>query len=490
MSVTKTIKCILAILLLCQVEAAEISRSVGPEWNPNPPAVDTSKYTKYIYNYNFSGGASAEVYLTESVDAWASGSTWEKLEGIKHDGTKVTISEKRTTRFRRFIFNTCSSQYLLNEDTTSTDLNSSSAWTLLGVWGYYYQMSPQTVDFGSSNPLGWVQKGWDYGRKSLTTYCGSVDSKVVPVEGWGSTHSISLEYTNNASGVFVPPSGIDAGIILSGPFSGSSLYPAIVDCKPVGNSFQVDIYVTPVTPGSLIIESSSDLNSWSTLSTISLPGTSALFSYTDSATLGVGTRFYRVKNSMGTYASQIVGFSNIGASANTSPAFQFLACQFNRYPNSVDRLFSNVSNGTEVQLYDSSSNTFVSSIYSSVGGWSKPYLIQQLGRPFWFKSPTNSGLTLFGFVKTGTTSVPVNSTLLPANCPAPKGGQITSLGISTGGSSELDVLIWNVAGQSWSVSSFVDGAWESGSNPVLSVGQGVYIRSTPNQSWVHSLSLP
>jgi hypothetical protein len=238
------------------------------------------------------------------------------------------------------------------------------------------------------------------------------------------------------------------------------------------------------------VQASSDLNTWSSLGSVTLSGST--YAYTDSGAGSLTARFYRGKQS-DVCSCNAVGFEKetiVGGNSHYTPVANQLN---NPSGNNLSILFASLAGKSKVLIWDMSSQTYVTYTKSVGGTWSP-------GNPA--LNPGHGAMV---------TTIPQSATVIFVG-EVPQGSQVNSLFPSTSGQFSLlnsiypradtldalgfpkrtgdQILKWNDPSQSWQVVSTYSGtSWDV--VPSASVGESFFLlnSSTDVRSWTENFPL-
>ncbi|HMO64710.1 MAG TPA: hypothetical protein PKE47_05730 [Verrucomicrobiota bacterium] len=184
------------------------------------------------------------------------------------------------------------------------------------------------------------------------------------------------------------------------------------------------------------------------------------------------------------YSVNAVGYVNIEVPAR---GFALIANQLNASPNNqVANVLPAVPEDTALYLW--TGTAFSVNIFER-GAWATPTAVLGPGAAAFVLNPLNALLTLtmVGEVPQGSLATPLTVGFNLVSSQVPQAGGLQSvLGYPA---AEDDVVYkWNKASQSYSVVTFEGGEWQ-GTEPALTVGEGVFVRRTSAGSWNRTFSV-
>jgi hypothetical protein len=240
---------------------------------------------------------------------------------------------------------------------------------------------------------------------------------------------------------------------------------------------------------------SSDLVNWTLVGGVTL-GSSGSGSFTDSNVSGVAHRFYKLNN--GTNCSQLIGFTRVtvGPGPETCPGTNALiANQLDAPVNTLDGLFniepnhtmpdgSSLPAGSEIEKWNSGGFYDIYTWNGTDWGGNGSVTLAP-GEGAFLVIPTNNPpvtVTFVGSVREGQLTIPLPQGCNMVSLMLPEAGGIQSV-LGYQPYNHDQVLFWNGNGfRSFTyVISKGNPRWTS--EPVLNVGQAVFINTTTNKTW-------
>ncbi|HTH47995.1 MAG TPA: LamG domain-containing protein, partial [Candidatus Limnocylindria bacterium] len=178
--------------------------------------------------------------------------------------------------------------------------------------------------------------------------------------------------------------------------------------NPAFSSGQFQFTVHGVPGSTYTIEKSSDLSTWTTLSSGNAMGGSSSVTFVDSTSSSVTTaRCYRAKkDGATTYSANTLGFSRV--SKPSGKQFILVANQFNLGGNTLSSLLPGIPSGTVAYFYNSGTGNFdITSTYT--GTWSSPSLTANPGTGFFLGTSSAISTVFYGYVPTGSQTVAITT---------------------------------------------------------------------------------
>jgi len=190
------------------------------------------------------------------------------------------------------------------------------------------------------------------------------------------------------------------------------------------------------------------------------------------------------------YSQNIVGYINIPLTNSTG--FTLVANQLDLdgtgTNNSIYSVVgTNLPSGSKVEAWNGA--TFkVSSFNGSAWNVNTQVITNSMnpGSGFFIFTPTPTNITLVGNVITGTNhyAIPAGFEIVSSSGPV-AGGIQTGLGYNPSVNDQVEV--WN--GASFKVHTYNGTAWNGGGEPVLVVGQSVFLHAANNTNWTQVLNV-
>jgi hypothetical protein len=200
-------------------------------------------------------------------------------------------------------------------------------------------------------------------------------------------------------------------------------------------------------------------------------------------------RFYRAK--VGNIKSaNAVGFVQILA----PPGFSLIANQLSNGGNTPPEIFAatSVPEGARLQKYDAPGASFDMAQFIDAA-WEGDAISFGPGDGGWFENPTGASIPIkfVGEVPEGELSIPlVAGWSLPSSMVPQTGLLSPNLGYVPQEGDQIHQH--NPATGGFIINSYIDGAWEGGSNgsaPTIKVGESFWIYSTTARNWVRSFKI-
>jgi hypothetical protein len=237
---------------------------------------------------------------------------------------------------------------------------------------------------------------------------------------------------------------------------------------------------------------SSDLMNWKLVGEVAL-GSSGTGWFADTNVTSEAHRFYKLSD--GTYCSQPIGFARVTVGPGTGTN-ALIANQLDAPVNTLDGLFnlgpnhtmpdgSSLPPGSEIMKWNGSSSYDVYTWNGTDWGGNGGVTLAP-GEGAFLVIPTNNPpvtVTFVGLVREGQLAIPLAAGYSMVSSMLPEAGGIQSV-LGYQPYKQDQVLFWNGNGFSLSTCTILNGnlRWSAG-EPVLNVGQAVFMNTRTNEIW-------
>jgi hypothetical protein len=231
------------------------------------------------------------------------------------------------------------------------------------------------------------------------------------------------------------------------------------------------------------VEGSQNLESWSTLGSVTLPtGGSATF--TDVQASGYQHRFYRARS------GAILSYNSLGYVAVPVPTgYSMIANQLdNPAGNAVGVLLPSPPDGTTVYEWDENTDQFVINVFW-LGVWSNPNMTLNPGEGVLVLPGALTTFSFVGSLRQGALANPVPSGMSIRSSMVPQTG-ILDIDLGYPVAEGDTVLRYDNATASYITDSFVDGQWEGDDPPPRPrVAESFWITTSAAKDWLREFSV-
>lgn len=153
--------------------------------------------------------------------------------------------------------------------------------------------------------------------------------------------------------------------------------------------------------------------------------------------------------------------------------------------NTVAKLLAGLPEGSQVYTYTAAGGYAVNTF--EFGEWTTPGQTLVPGQGFFLRVGAESTITFVGEVKQGTLSTPLTAGFNMVSSQVPQAGKIQAdLGFVPAEGDQ--VYTFNATTQQYAIAAFEFGEW-SPADPMLAVGEAVWIRRAAAGSWDRTFSV-
>ncbi len=471
-----------------------ISVTAEPTFPVSSPVL-LSDDASLTYTYLFAVNSGAVIENCGFADSSICAVTEEYLVRYKKTNPSVgvvSVDRGATMKVYDVIRDTCTvyqNQITQHADTrvgTSAGANynadKSCALAVTSIYGF---PSGTTTSLNGSNRTGSVtvaNQDWWIHDSCCTLQLGAAGRRLY--------YSLTITLTAPSSGSNPTIPTVPAVSVGSMGVGGGSPVSSTLPPQIIGSYFdESGIFKFPVTipaSSSVVVEKSSDLSVWQTLTSVSGGTTTAIQFITDSQSTSTQVQFYRAR--IGTVYSKTIGFSKLSKPAGKESAL-WANPFFSGIDNQVSRVIPNVPVGTKIYLGTEapSSPGWLSAVTYDGLGWSAPSTLLNPGRGFFLQNTNAVTLNLHGYVGEGTLSVDVPSTARVRSSILPRSGAMSQSGLCFSQGENDTISLWDVTSQSYKTWNYVDNAWEgeSISAPQVGVGAAFFLNGAA-RNWLQS----
>jgi hypothetical protein len=192
------------------------------------------------------------------------------------------------------------------------------------------------------------------------------------------------------------------------------------------------------------------------------------------------------------YSQNIVGYINVPLNTGYNLIANQLDVDGTGTNNSIyTAVGTNFPANTQILAWNPSSAAFTSTKLLSSGKWSANNLVvtnaMNPGSGFFINVAAPTNITFVGNVITGTNTYPLIAGFQIVAPSGPIGGMIdTNNGYTP--SHNDQILVWNNSSASYTSHKWLTSSWSAG-DPVLTVGQSIFLNAVNNTNWTQVLNV-
>ena len=254
--------------------------------------------------------------------------------------------------------------------------------------------------------------------------------------------------------------------------------------------FMVRLDLPEAVEGTVRIETSADLKTWSSLG--KTPANKETIQFNDTTASGEAVRFYRLMDGDGKVVSKNApGYADVFL----APGVSMLSIPFLSGDNTIADLIPFAPEGSVVYHYDAASEAYTVNMFFW-GEWDEPETVIMPGSAVFFRNDSGANLllSLRGDVPQGERVTPLGARWELIGSPIPQAGRADAdLGLPV---SDGDMILRMLPGAtSYQIHHFVDGQWVDSAEadlhgvPELGVGEGFWLLKSKPADWVRKFSV-